>query len=181
MIVAKHNFIQVDLFDTEEPSKICSKCGQRKFLDQFSLGFSNQKNRKIRNPWCKSCMNEYTKRYREKNADRYVAHAKKWAEENPEKKRSNTRRSKLRHYGLTDIEYDNMCLQQNGLCAICGQKQDGKYKNLYIDHNHLTSKVRSLLCHKCNVGLGGFRDDPALLRAAADYIEHHRKLHESAI
>jgi hypothetical protein len=31
--------------------------------------------------------------------------------------------------------------------------------------------VRALLCHHCNVSLGRFKDDPALLRAAADYLE----------
>ncbi len=52
---------------------------------------------------------------------------------------------------------------------------------LAIDHDHKTGQVRSLLCKKCNGVLGLVDDDPALLRAAADYIERHRKLHESTL
>jgi hypothetical protein len=44
---------------------------------------------------------------------------------------------------------------------------------LHIDHNHLTGKTRALLCDKCNVGLGSFRDNPDLLRKAAAYLEFH--------
>lgn len=40
-----------------------------------------------------------------------------------------------------------------------------------IDHNHVTGKVRGLLCYNCNRGLGMFRDDVMSLREAANYVE----------
>lgn len=59
-------------------------------------------------------------------------------------------------------------LQAVGQCAICGKEGPR-----VVDHDHLTGAVRDGLCPSCNVGLGHFRDDPKLLREAANYVEHH--------
>ena len=47
---------------------------------------------------------------------------------------------------------------------------------LHADHDHATGRHRDLLCLSCNNGIGYFYDNPALLRAAADYIERHRQV-----
>jgi hypothetical protein len=44
-------------------------------------------------------------------------------------------------------------------------------QNLCVDHSHVTGKVRGLLCHSCNVGLGHFKDDPRFTRSATEYLE----------
>lgn len=81
-------------------------------------------------------------------------------------------------YNLTPEQHDEMLAAQNGLCALCGNPPDPNgvraASRLHVDHDHLTGVVRELLCNVCNQGLGHFRDDPALLRAAADYIDRHR-------
>lgn len=83
-------------------------------------------------------------------------------------------------YGITIDEYMAMLEAQQGLCVVCGQppQEDGikAASRLHVDHDHVTGKVRALLCNSCNNGIGRFRDDPALLRAAAEYIERHRSL-----
>jgi len=87
------------------------------------------------------------------------------------------RRNQLVRYGLTPEQHDEMLARQNGLCAICNQPPTGGVRaasRLHVDHDHVTRVVRELLCNSCNNGLGRFRDDPALLRAAADYIDRHR-------
>lgn len=73
-------------------------------------------------------------------------------------------------YGLMPDDYDRMASAQQGLCFLCGRKA-----KLYVDHDHVTGRVRRLLCPTCNVGIGHLGDDPARLRAAADYIESHRR------
>ena len=82
----------------------------------------------------------------------------------------NTFRQRL--YGVPLEVYRAKLEAQAGVCAICGGPP-GK-RSLNVDHDHVTGKVRDLLCPTCNVGLGGLRDDPVLLRRAADYIERHR-------
>jgi hypothetical protein len=47
---------------------------------------------------------------------------------------------------------------------------------LHVDHDHITGRVRALLCSGCNTGIGHLQDDPDVLRRAADYIEQHRGL-----
>lgn len=45
---------------------------------------------------------------------------------------------------------------------------------LVMDHDHATGIVRALLCHPCNIGLGGFKDNPAHLRLATTYLEKYK-------
>jgi hypothetical protein len=87
-----------------------------------------------------------------------------------------------RTYGITVEQYDAMHEAQRGLCAICGRPErslggvKGKTPSpLAIDHDHCTGKIRGLLCSFCNRALGCFGDDPALVRAAADYLDHHAR------
>ena len=68
---------------------------------------------------------------------------------------------------------DRIYREAGGLCAICNEPA-GRKRALDIDHDRVTLKMRGVLCGSCNKGLGFFRDDPALLRIAALYIEEHR-------
>jgi len=60
-------------------------------------------------------------------------------------------------------------------CELCGAEG----RNLVIDHDHECCPggnacgkcFRGMLCRPCNVALGMFREDTALLRRAAEYIE----------
>ncbi len=61
---------------------------------------------------------------------------------------------------------------QNGLCAIGGEiLERGKFT--HVDHCHKTGRVRALLCHHCNMGIGHFKDNTEKLSAAIKYLEQH--------
>lgn len=84
-------------------------------------------------------------------------------------------RNLKRHYGLTPDVYDQMRDAQGNVCAICGGPPGGSAKRFHVDHDHVSGKVRALLCYKCNIGLGSFDDDTARLLSAASYLEKHRE------
>lgn len=81
---------------------------------------------------------------------------------------------RLHLHGISSADYRALLRAQKGVCALCGKKRFGWLKGkreLAIDHDHETGKVRGLLCGDCNTALGRFGEDPARLRAAADYLE----------
>lgn len=64
-----------------------------------------------------------------------------------------------------------MVQRQGGRCAICKEIPEvGRGKGFHVDHDHVTNQIRGLLCHHCNVGLGHFKENPALLQAALSYL-----------
>lgn len=54
-----------------------------------------------------------------------------------------------RKFGITEEQYNQMLLDQDGVCKICKQVEPSG-KRLAVDHNKLTGQVRSLLCTLCN-------------------------------
>lgn len=76
-----------------------------------------------------------------------------------------------RKRSITPNRYALMFVQQDGKCGICRTDKPGGKGDFHVDHCHATGTIRGLLCHGCNVSLGHFKDDPALLRAAAEYLE----------
>ena len=133
---------------------ICSSCKEEKSPSDFGVDRSVKRGRKYE---CRSCVNQ-------KRRGRYQA-----------ENRTYHLRSK---YNITPEKYAEMLHNQLGLCVICGQpgkarSGGGRAKDsvgLYVDHSHIGGEVRGLLCHKCNVGLGLFGDDPARLESAAAYV-----------
>jgi hypothetical protein len=60
---------------------------------------------------------------------------------------------------------------QNNRCAIC-QIDLGALprRQVHRDHCHTTNTPRGVLCHWCNVAVGSFKDDPARLLKAVEYL-----------
>ena len=72
--------------------------------------------------------------------------------------------------------------KQKSMCRICGktvhkapENSKDKQDQAVIDHDHKTGKLRGLLCHQCNVGLGNFKDDVSILVNAMLYLLKAKK------
>jgi hypothetical protein len=72
-------------------------------------------------------------------------------------------------YGITPQEFDALMTSQGGGCAIC--RKPPRSRRLHVDHEHVTGRIRGLLCFKCNASIGYMHDSPALLQAAISYLE----------
>jgi len=73
--------------------------------------------------------------------------------------------------GLTEDDFRVIFSSQKHKCAICRSDRPHSKAGWNVDHCHKTNEVRFILCAHCNRGLGAFRDDPDLMRKAANMLE----------
>jgi hypothetical protein len=138
----------------------CYKCAAFKEEEEFSPS-----NRGKAGYICRACNSIKLKKYYSSNKEKY--------------KDDHLRR----YYGVTLDWYKSKMQEQKGVCTICGFAElatypSGRTKSLSVDHSHTTGVVRGLLCTACNMAIGMLHDSPAILRAAADYLERWEELHE---
>ena len=136
----------------------CNKCGEVKDLETgfYKTGRKTDKNKENRHYTCKECTKARVK----------AAH-----HADPSLQR---RRDLKRLYGITLEEYDDMLERQGSKCACCGSEDArGKHNVFCVDHDHVTGKVRELLCKDCNIVLGIINDSPEHLMRLIQYIARH--------
>jgi hypothetical protein len=130
--------------------------------------------------------NENNKRYKANHPERVKEQRRVWAvthkedrrkyrEANKEKMNKQSKEWYYAHkeelYGITKDIYNDMLEKQDYRCAICGVSF--AVMKPCIDHDHTTGRVRGILCHKCNRGIGFLDDNPGLLRLAAKFVEEN--------
>lgn len=81
---------------------------------------------------------------------------------------------RLRLYGMTEAQWNTLFDAQGKRCALC--KTDVRPKRGWnTDHDHLTGKVRGILCGKCNVGIGAIGDSLPAALAVVQYLDPTRE------
>jgi hypothetical protein len=119
----------------------------------------------------------YHKRYVNRHKERVRAYDRNFKNKYYEKyKQAVLERNRKRKYGITRDQYNQKFKKQKGCCAICGMHQSQLKKALGVDHNHKTKKLRGLLCHYCNAGIGCLRDSIVILKKAIAYLRVKEEL-----
>ncbi len=161
--------------------KRCKHCRERKPLAEF---YADTAARDGRRPECKACTAARRKAWYEHNREREIARVKGWQQANADRVNAVQRRRRpkpgvkarerdsylQRKYGITQAQYDALLAKQGGGCAICG-RQPAEKISLHVDHEHSTSRIRGLLCFRCNNALGDLGDDVAHLQRAIAYLK----------
>lgn len=128
---------------------------------------------------------EYKHDWYVENKEHCLQQSKEYAKDHPEEVKNTATRWKLNHpgeypkaqrkshlkrtYNLSLDEYTQMLNKQDGKCSICKMDitENGK---AYVDHDHMTNKVRELLCMRCNSALGMIKENVATLSNMAMYL-----------
>ena len=139
--------------------RTCKFCSYEGPAADFTVTRYSSDGKPHYNGRCRPCYNEYAKGRRAK----------------PHVAAYNREYLLKRKYGLTLEQFDEILASQGGACAICGGTDTGKWENLHVDHNHITGKVRGILCNECNMAIGKFKTDegPELLEKALAYVVSH--------
>ena len=80
-------------------------------------------------------------------------------------------------YGITTEEYNQMLVDQDFSCGICGKHMSEQKVRLHVDHDHSYTMpnpkaIRGLLCSTCNTGIGGLQDNIELLESAVMWLKN---------
>lgn len=73
-------------------------------------------------------------------------------------------RCRIIRYGLSQPEFDIQKVKQNNKCAVCHINPP-----VFVDHCHITGRLRSLLCAGCNTAVGYIESYP-WMNEAREYV-----------
>lgn len=137
-----HRLTKVDL---EAKTAVCAVCGPVQVIIKKRANGSPR-------PRCKVLMSQQAKKYRKTPGGKAAIKIQRQRTVSPD-------------HGLTYVEAQKY-RDSVGCCEICGST-----RFLTVDHSHATGKVRGVLCRRCNLGVGYFKDDVGLLKLAKKYLE----------
>ena len=87
-----------------------------------------------------------------------------------------------RRYHISVEQFNLLLKEKNSACAICdvnldysstGEKKEHTGNILCVDHDHNTNRIRGLLCHRCNTGIGLLQHSTDIIISALEYIRKY--------
>ncbi len=154
--------------------RVCSICTMYKYWDSFSWKRSKKykdkqpKIHQIKQPKCKSCAHIETKEWRNRQSQERLKHL-----------------YLMNTYGLSYQEFITMLESQKYSCKLCYREVKANIEvrqlrsnSAVVDHNHISGKVRGILCNECNRGLGYFHDNKETLMNAIIYLTEDEQTSE---
>jgi hypothetical protein len=92
---------------------------------------------------------EYMRRWRATNPEKVKAGRDRYNQKHQGRRVAlNRERAYARDFGITVRQYEEILRIQGGTCAICGLPP--KHRRLAVEHDHVTKRVRGLVCWNCN-------------------------------
>lgn len=144
--------------------KRCNHCNTEKGLSEFHKRAESSDGL---NHKCKACNQSHAKEWGLANPLKRSIYTKRYNDNHPEKRRDTRLKSK---YGISQKQYNEMFMQQNGKCIGCERHQSEFSRPLCVDHDHVNGEIRGLLCHPCNHSLGLLRDSLQTLDNLKGYL-----------
>lgn len=148
----------------------CKRCKKEKPKDTFTN--------------CEDCRKE-----KNEQAKRYYEKWRRGARSSEKEKfllRNKNARLK-RKYGISLDQFNDMMIEQKGLCGICGEQfKDNNTKGwggkgeACVDHDHKTGEVRGVLCRGCNLALSMIEDENFILKSR-QYLKKFRDVEDKEL
>jgi len=135
--------------------KKCTTCKVVKSLEHFN---KNKSKSDGLNSLCRDCSNARSRQYYRQNPEKHRSNVAAY-------KKSNYARTRAQSLGLNTEDVEQAITLSDGKCGVCKRK-----RVLVIDHDHVTMKVRGLLCITCNTGIGKLGDNVEGLQKALQYL-----------
>jgi hypothetical protein len=133
-------------------SKKCIKCCEIKNEKDFHLDSSRNDGLY---PYCKACRNR-------RDSELFAS--------NPRRQLLKQNYYYKKTFGVDKEFIIKLLKEQSGKCKLCGKEITLDSKKTHVDHNHITGKIRGVLCDRCNLMVGLIENKRHLLDKITEYL-----------
>lgn len=142
---------------------LCKRHYQTQYMREYREG---------RTPRAVNALKGSKQKYRKSQRGRQTEKA--YYEKNKEKLSRRAWEGALRRsFGMSVSEYEERLSQQEGRCALCQRPESGR-RRLAVDHDHVTGRVRALLCAACNLLIGHLEKRRQLIERGLEYLQKYQ-------